>query len=500
MLHSGISSENIAEIGDKPTRKDKLRIRRYFNIGILGMILLILAYILLLGVFSADEYWRLFPSEIPIEIWRQINFSLQSGYLTVILLQITGALLGSMAFFGYWYEFTSRVFLIPPIVTIILAGILYCDIALEFFLAVLTSGIYSARYSIFQINLVLGVILLLWGSSFRLLRSHFKDDKIFKVTCVLLFFSGIFAIAFLYLFMFGGILFILFPIGVDFQLILHSTLSLLMILTLIPSATLFNRSKELLVSDMHLKKQSEFMDIKKIPQTLRKIRSVGLTFAFSGFMLCVPRFISGAYFPFYYSITLIGFFIVALGLTLIGIGFFGMAFLSRSILSFIAGIIAMCCGWLILANEITSLGAVSFLGRSNIPMYAYPGPHYIPYFMFFLIGFALMSFTFIISGVTLYNLKKAPYEYYHPAVGAAVPYLVGGSIVLFSFPLFAIMLGQSIQLLFEGVLYLSNYPPIINTLSIVWGVFIVLISCGIFLEILAIARSKSEFKNSNSSL
>jgi hypothetical protein len=497
MINSQTTSENKTEIAEKPTSKIEFRIRRFFNIGILGLILLVIAYILLLGVFSVDEYWRLFPSEIPIEIWRQINFSLQSGYLAVILLQITGALLGSFAFGGYWHEFSSRVFLIPTIITIILTGILYCELAFEFFSAILTSGIYSATYFVFKINLAIGVILLFWGGTFWLLRHYLWTDIFTKATYKLLFFSGIFAIVLPFLFLFGGILFAI--SGDEFRLILQTTHSLIVIITLIPTATILNQSKKFLVADIYEKKPSKFIDIENIPQKLRRIRSIGLILIFLGFILCVPRFFSGAYFGYFYSITVIGFFVLTIGLTLTGIGFLGMVFLARSITSLISGSSSMGCGWLLLANEVNfSFAAISFHGKYGIPMYAFPGQHFVPYFSFFLVGFALVGITFVAWAVTLYILKKPPYRNYS-TLGTSVLYFVGGFIVLCSIPFVIMMLTQSIPLLSEGFHYLSEYPPIIEVLSISWGLFFVLISSGIFLEILSTVGSQSEFQNSNSS-
>jgi len=418
----------------------------------------------------------------PYAIGEPIHSSLNNGYLAVFILKITGLLLGGIAFFGYWRVYSSRVLLAPTAITISLTGIMLGAFILDFisYTQVLHVGIFSFAYYVYYSDPAIGVIFIFWGSTIWIVRSYLMSNSFSKATCILLLFSGIFIIVFPIPFMFAGILAIVFPIGVDFYLVLQISLALLIMVTLFRAAVFVNQSKELLVLDMVKEKPREFIDVEKIIPKLSRLRKISLMLIILGFILCLPRFTSNPYSSFVFAI--IAFFIVALGLTLAGIAFVGYHLCYRSSISLVAGIVSIFFGWLLLINEIIhGSAAVSYSGRWGIPMYASVGQYFVAYITFFLIGYAMLGVIFIFQALAIRSLRKPATKLFQP-VRAPALYFIGGFTVLCSIPFVSIMLIQSNQLISEGIGFLSQHPPILETLGLFWGIFSLLISFGIIFE------------------
>jgi hypothetical protein len=489
-----LTHETVIEVEDKSISNTNSRLGLYFILGIIGMILLIIAYSLLPFLYSIRNFWSQFPSGIA----GPIISSLENWYSAAFFLKATGLLLGSIAFYGYWCVYSSRVFLGITAVTISLAGIMLGAFILDYISVLLTAGIFSAAYYVLFSDLIIGVIFLFWGSTFQSVRSFLRITSFSKSASWLLVFSGVFLIVqsdivFPIFGIFLAMLSVVFPFGVDLYLVLQISLTLLIILTLVPAAVFLNQSKEFLMLEVDKEKPREFFDVEEIIPKLSRLRVIGLASIIIGFILCIPRFITGSFFTFVYPISVIAFFVVALGLTLAGIAFVGYHLCSRSIISFVTGIVSIFFGWSLLINEINhGSSAVSYSGRWNIPMYASTGHYFVSYITFFLIGYALMGVIFIFRAITFHSLRKPVYKLFSP-VKAPTLYLLGGIIVFCSIPFVSIMLNQSIQLISAGVGFLSQHPPILEALAISWIIFSIFISIGIILEIRGASQKETKF-------
>ncbi|MFX0201052.1 MAG: hypothetical protein ACFFCW_33455 [Candidatus Hodarchaeota archaeon] len=492
-----LTNETMSEVGDKPISNTNSRIGLYFILGIIGIFLLIIAYSLLPILYSIRNFWSQFPSGIA----DPIISSLENWYSAAFFLKATGLLLGGFVFFGCWRVYSSRVFLGITAVTISLAGIMLGAFVLDYISVLLTAGIFSATYYVLFSDPIIGVIFLFWGSTYQSIQNHLRINSFSKLASRGLVFFGVFLIVqspitnsvFPIFAIFWAMLTVVFPTGVDSYLVLQIILTLLIILTLVPAAVFLNQSKEFLMLEVVKEKPREFFDVEEITPKLSRLRIIGLAAIIIGFILCIPRLNSGAYFSLNSPINIIAFFLVALGLTFAGIAFVGYHLCSRSIISLVAGIISIFLGWFLLINEIIhGFSAVSYSGRWGIPMYASTGQTFVAYISFFLIGYALVGVIFIFRAVTIHSLRKPAYKLFLP-VKAPTLYLLAGIIVLCSIPFVNIMLIQSIQLISEGVGFLSQHPPIFETLAISWIIFSIVIILGIYLEISGISQKETKF-------
>jgi len=262
------SIESAKERTLKPVEQPEARIRVYFHLGIIGMILLIVAYSLNAGAYMG----------LPQGTWIVIFFL---KFLSVILIGV--------AFLGYWRIYQSEIALFVTGYSILFTGITITALFLSFQFwlpTILTQPafiifIFSELYTLLALNLLIGFGLVIWGIAFRKIPINSKSHSIQKTTTTFFIIAGILTIAF------GSWYFL--PISV---FSLGYFLPILQIVSIFGAAVLgilrFYHSLEPIESDFYFK---------------RDFTLIGTIMRWSGITVCIMGILLAVFFYFTYYLS-----------------------------------------------------------------------------------------------------------------------------------------------------------------------------------------------------
>jgi len=166
----------------KPVEQPASRIRVYFHLGIIGMILLIIAYLL-----NANAGMGLS----------------QGTYAIIFFLKFVGVILVGVAFLGYWRSYQSKIALVAIGYSILFTGITVTALFLsfQFWLSIIITQpafiifIFSGMFTLLALDLLIGFGLIIWGIAFGKILISSKSHSIEKNTATFFIIAGILAIS-----------------------------------------------------------------------------------------------------------------------------------------------------------------------------------------------------------------------------------------------------------------------------------------------------------------